>query len=141
LKGLPGSPAKELDQPGHRMDRHALRAIVNGALHGDSALVSADQLMAAPPRPSAFQPPGIPAVTPVLGGKSGVAGLIEKSARIIEAGPGASSAVLSGGLHRVPGLRGRERAWLFRGSDLKKKSGFRRLVCWRWRAGAGDNVA
>lgn len=29
------------------MDRHALRAIVNGAVHGDSALVSADQLMAA----------------------------------------------------------------------------------------------
>jgi hypothetical protein len=29
------------------MDRHVLRAIVNGAVHGDSALVSADQLMAA----------------------------------------------------------------------------------------------
>jgi hypothetical protein len=29
------------------MDRHALRAIVNGAVHGDSALVSADQLTAA----------------------------------------------------------------------------------------------
>jgi integrase len=29
------------------MDRHALRAIVNGAVHADSALVSADQLMAA----------------------------------------------------------------------------------------------
>jgi hypothetical protein len=29
------------------MDRHALRAIVKGAVHGDSALVSADQLMAA----------------------------------------------------------------------------------------------
>jgi hypothetical protein len=38
---------KKLDQPGHPMDRHALRAIVNGAVHGDSALVSADQLMAA----------------------------------------------------------------------------------------------
>jgi hypothetical protein len=85
-----------------------------------------------------FSAPGIPAVTRVLGGKSGVAGLIESSPRIIEAGPGASSAVLCGGLHRVPGLRGRERAWLFRGSDLKKKSGFRRfgvlaLACWRGR--------
>jgi hypothetical protein len=123
------------------MDRHAPRANVNGAVHGDSALVSADQLMAASRRDHPLSAPGIPAVTPVLGGKSGVAGLIESSARIIEAGPGASSAVLCGGLHRVPGLRGRERAWLFRGSDLKKKSGFRRLVCWRWRAGAGDNVA
>jgi len=47
LKGLPAHWRKELDQPGHRMDRHALRAIVNGAVHGDSALVSADQLMTA----------------------------------------------------------------------------------------------
>jgi hypothetical protein len=27
---------------------------------------------------------------------------------------------LGGGLHRVPGLRGRKRAWLFRGSDLNR---------------------
>jgi transposase len=35
----------------------------------------------------------------------------------------------------------RERAWLFRGSDLKKSPAFGALVCWRWRAGAGDKVA
>ncbi len=54
---------KELDQPGRRMDRQALRAIVNGAVHGDSALVSADQLMAAsrrdhPPMSVSAEPPG-----------------------------------------------------------------------------------
>jgi transposase len=35
----------------------------------------------------------------------------------------------------------RERAWLFRGSDLKKSPAFGAFVCWRWRAGAGDKVA
>jgi hypothetical protein len=38
------------------MDRHALRAIVNGAVHGDSALVSADQLMAASRRDDPLMP-------------------------------------------------------------------------------------
>jgi hypothetical protein len=38
------------------MDRHALRAIVNGAVHGDSALVSADQLMAASRRDHPLMP-------------------------------------------------------------------------------------
>lgn len=48
LKGLSGSLAKEnLIKPCQRMDRHALRAIVKGAVHDDSALVSAVQLMAA----------------------------------------------------------------------------------------------
>jgi hypothetical protein len=32
-------------------------------------------------------------------------------------------------------------AWLFRGSDLKNVEGFGAFVRWRWRAGAGDNVA
>jgi glyoxylase-like metal-dependent hydrolase (beta-lactamase superfamily II) len=49
---------KERDQPGHRVDRHALRAIVNGAVHGDSALVSADQLMAASRRDQVSGPGG-----------------------------------------------------------------------------------
>ena len=44
-------------------------------------------------------------------------------------------------LHRVSGLRGRQRAWLFRGSDLKKSPASGAFVCWRWRAGGGDNVA
>jgi len=47
------------------MDRRALRATVNGAVDGESAPVPADQLMAASLR---FSAPGIPAVTPVLGG-------------------------------------------------------------------------
>ena len=50
------------------MDRHALRAIVNDAVHRDSALVPADQLMAASRRDHRFSALGIPAVTPVLGG-------------------------------------------------------------------------
>ncbi len=52
-----------------------------------------------------------------------------------------SRTLLRGGLHRVPGIRGRERAWLFRGSGLKKSPAFGAFVCWRWRAGAGDDVA
>src|SRR5229473_5708522 len=51
--------------------------------------------------------------------------------RIIEVGPGAPSGplLLRGGLHRVPGLRGRERAWLFRGSDLKNSPASGAFVC------------
>src|SRR5258708_23543760 len=48
------------------------------------------------------------------------AGWRHEARRIIEVGPGASSGplLLRGGLHRVPGLRERERAWLFLESDL-----------------------
>jgi hypothetical protein len=55
------------------MDGYALRAVVNGAVRGDSALVSADQLMAATRRDHPLFSSGIPGVTRVLGGKSGVA--------------------------------------------------------------------
>ena len=58
-----------------------------------------------------------------------------------EVGPGASSGplLLRGGLHRVPGLRGRGRAWLFRGKRLNEEFRFRRfrvlaLACWRGRS-------
>src|SRR5258708_28713173 len=71
------------------------------------------------------------------------AGWRHEAHRIIGVGPGASSGplLLRGGLRRVPGLRGRERAWLFRGSDLKKSPAFGAFACWRWRTGAGDHVA
>lgn len=69
MKACPAHWRKELDQPGHRMDRHALRAIVNGAVHGDSALVSADQLMTASRRDHPLmsvsaEPPGSQDICP-----------------------------------------------------------------------------
>src|SRR5690349_24760671 len=56
--------------------------------------------------------------------------------RIIEAGPGASSATAARWPAPSTRLRGRERAWSFRGSGLTKSPAFGAFVCWR-----GDHVA